>query len=220
MSSTDYVRIIWIGLLIRDCHRSNIIENMFVVLSLVDELGDNCVKLLETHSLVGGSLVVDVGAVQHFQEVIISQVFVESLGNGLELFEFDNSIFILVVHSEHSLKTLLGLGLTNSRADDVEELFEGDGVVGISQGVDKGQNEGVSLIEAELLQNLVDFSRINGATSVLIEDFEGLLEILVVLTEESLLPGGRRGNLGGLGGLSLGCSTHKICNDNRLINKI
>lgn len=160
-------------------------------------------------------MVVDVGAVQQLQKIIVIQIFVKALSNSLELIKFDDSVFVLVVKTENSLETLLGLSLTNLGADNIEELLEVDGVVGVSQGVDKRQNEGVSLIEAELLQNLVDFCGVNCSASVLVEDLEGVLEILIVLREESVLPGGRSGGLGGLGLLRLGSSAHKICKDNK-----
>jgi hypothetical protein len=47
--------------------------------------------------------------------------------------------------------------------------------------VNEGEDEGISLVQAEFLQNLVDFSRIDGAATILVEDLEGTLELLIVL---------------------------------------
>jgi hypothetical protein len=128
------------------------------------------------------------GAVEHFEEVIISEIFVELFGDDFEFFEIDGSILVLVEQSEDSLEPVLGFGLTNARGDDVEELLEGDGLVLIPKTVDERKDEGIALVESELLQNLVDFSWVDGAAVVLIEDLEGVLELLVILTQESVFP--------------------------------
>lgn len=156
--------------------------------SFVGKHGDNAVEFFEINSLVSCSLVVDMGAVQHLQEIIISEVLMELLGNNLELLEIDGSILVLIEQSKDPLEPILCFGLTNARGDDAEELFEGDGFVLISKPVDEGKDEGVALVESELLQNLVDFSWIDGSAVVLVEHLEGALELLVILTRESILP--------------------------------
>jgi hypothetical protein len=74
--------------------------------------------------------------------------------------------------------------------------------------VDEGEDEGVTLVQTELVQDLVDFGGVDGAAAVLVEDLEGLLQVLVVLGSEAVLPGELRRLLGGGSGLSLGCSAH------------
>jgi len=89
-----------------------------------------------------------VGAVQHFQKVVVGEVLVERAGHCLELLEIDESVLVLVEKAEHSPQPVLGLGFTNSRADDVQEFLEADRVVGISEPVNQRQNERISLVEA------------------------------------------------------------------------
>lgn len=187
--------------------------------SFVAELADNGVELFKGDTLVGGSLVVDVGAVKHLKEIVIINVFVELLGDSLELLEVNGSVLVLVVEGKNSLKAVSGLGLTDPGGDGIEELFEVDGFVLISESVDKAENEGVSLVEAEFLEDLVDLQGVDGSASVLIEHFEGVLEVFVVLREEAVLPGsgdslgllsGAGGGLGVAGGGGGFSSAHNI----------
>ena len=90
------------------------------------EFGDDSVEFVEVNILVCGSFLVDMGAVQHLQKVIIIDSILQPLGNSLELLKVKNSVFILVIKSEHFLDSILGLGLAHSRADDIKELIKGN----------------------------------------------------------------------------------------------
>ena len=184
---------------------------IFQGLSFVGKLGDDPVEFLELDGLAGGGLLVDVGAVEHLEQLVVVEVLVELLGDGLELFEIDGAVLVLVVDGEHAAEAVLGLGFTNLRADDAEELFEADWLVLVSESVDEREDEGVPLVEAQLLEDLVDLTGVDGAASVLVEHLEGALQFVVVLGGEAIFPGKLGGGLGGLGGLRLGCSAHKIC---------
>ena len=121
-----------------------------------------------------------VGAVQHFQKVVVSEVLVERARHCLELLEIDEPVLVLVEKAEHGPQAVLGLGFTNARADDVQEFLEGDGVVGISEPMNQRQNERISLVEAQFFKNLVDFNGVDSAAAVLVENFEGVLELFVI----------------------------------------
>lgn len=151
------------------------------------------------------------GAVEHLEQVVVVEVLVKLLGDGLELLEIDGSVLVLVVERKHAAESVFGLGFTNLRADDAEEFLEADWLVLVSKRVDERKDEGISLIQAQFLEDLVDLSRIDGSTSVLVEHLEGTLEVLVVLGSEAIFPGKLGRGFGGLGGLRLGCSAHKIC---------
>jgi hypothetical protein len=56
--------------------------------------------------------------------------------------------------------------------------------------MDKTKNEGISLIESQLLKSLVDFSGINTSTSVLIKNIESFSEFVVVFLSKSVFPAG------------------------------
>lgn len=107
------------------------------MLSFVGPLRHDSVELLELDALAGCGLLVDVGAVEHFEQVVVIEVFVELLGDGLELFEIDGSVLVLVVQGEDATEAVFGLGFTNFRADDAEELFEADGLILVSECVDE-----------------------------------------------------------------------------------
>ena len=88
------------------------------------------------------------GAVQHLQQVVVVYVFLQLLGDGLELLKIENSVLIDVVNCENTLASVLGLALSHLVADDVEELVEADGSVGVPEGVDEREDEGVPLIHS------------------------------------------------------------------------
>ena len=157
---------------------------------------------------------VDVGAVHKFKDFIIIKVVKELFGDSFELFEVDGSVLILVEQCEHFSEAVLGLGLSNSGTDDVKEFVEVDGFVLISKPGDEGENERISLVKAEFFEGFVDFGGIDGSTSVLVEDLEGVLEFFVVLCGETVFPaeGARGFGCGGCGGGGLGGSAHLSIN--------
>lgn len=166
--------------------------------SFVVELGDNVVELLKGEAFVGGSLLAYVSAVHHLQDLVVIDPILELLSNCLELLEVNHSVLVLVEQSVDSLQAVSSSGLSDAGGNTINELVEVNGSVFVSKTVDKGQNEGVSAVEAEFLKDLVDFLGVNGATSILIKDFEGLLELVPVLSVEAVLPLSG----GGLGGFS------------------
>lgn len=184
------------------------IDGRWINGSAVAELADDGVELFEGKALIRGGLVVHRCAVHHFQDVVVTQVRMNLLCNCLKLLEVHHPVLVLVVEREHLLDAVLGLGLTHSGADDVKEFGELDGLVLVAEALNEVEDEGVALVEAELIKDLVDFGGVDCAAAVLVEDFEGLLEFFVVLRREAFLPG-ELGLLGFRGsGLGLGCSAH------------
>lgn len=88
------------------------------------------------------------GAVEHLEQVVVVEVLVKLLGDGLELLEIDGSVLVLVVERKHAAESVFGLGFTNLRADDAEEFLEADWLVLVSKRVDERKDEGISLIQA------------------------------------------------------------------------
>lgn len=167
--------------------------------SFVGELADNGVEFFESESLIGWGLVVDVGAVLQFKQIVIVDGIVELLSDLLELLEVNYSVLVLIEQSEDSLETVLGLGLAHPWGDDVNELIESDGLGLVPETNDKVQNKGISTIETEFFEDLVDLNWINGSAVILIEDFEGIDQLFVVLGVKPVLPCGGDG-LGALAG--------------------
>lgn len=95
---------------------------------------------------------VDVGAVQQFQELVIVQSLVNPFGDGLELFEIDDPVFILVEDGEDPSESVLGLGLSDFVSHHIQELVEVDGFVLILEGSDQTQDEGVSLVDSQFFK--------------------------------------------------------------------
>lgn len=178
--------------------------------SFVVESRHDSFELLESEALVGRSLLVDMGAVHHLQNFFVIEVFVQLLANSLQLIETDHSSSFRVEKSEDSLEAILGLSLTNSRANDVEELFELDGAADVLQSMDERQDERVTFIESEFFQNFVDFFWVNGSTSVFVENIECVFEFFVIFGGESVFPGGGGRGCGFGCGLVLGCSAHLL----------
>ena len=87
-------------------------------------------------------------AVQHLQQVVVVYVFLQLLGNGLELLKIKNSVFVDVINCKNTLASVLGLALSHLVADDVEEFVEADGSVGVPEGVDEREDEGVPLVHS------------------------------------------------------------------------
>ena len=81
--------------------------------SLVVELADDGVELLEGESLIGGGLLVDVGGVHHLYNIVVVDAIMELLGDALELIEVDGAVLVLVEEREHSPDAVLGLGLSD-----------------------------------------------------------------------------------------------------------
>ena len=129
------------------------------------------------------------GAVHHFQEVVIVDSLLQPLANGLELLELDHSVFVVVEDGEHLLEPVLGLDLAYSGANDVKVLVEGDGSLLVPEGVDEIEDEGVPAFGSQGLEGLGDFFGVDAATVILVEDLEGFLEIVVVILGDSILPG-------------------------------
>jgi hypothetical protein len=150
--------------------------------SFVVELADDGVELIEGEALVGGSLVVDVGAVQHLEDVVVVDGVVELLGNPLELIEINHSVLVLIEQSEGLLQTVPGLGLAHPRRNDIDELILTDRLVLLLQTVDQVQHEGVSAVETEFLQHLVDLHGIDGSTFVLVKYLEGIDQLFIVFS--------------------------------------
>ena len=81
--------------------------------SLVVELADDGVELLEGEAFVGGGLLVDVGGVEHLEQVVVVDGVMELFGDGLELLEVHGAVLVLVVEREDPADAVLGLGLSD-----------------------------------------------------------------------------------------------------------
>ena len=115
--------------------------------SFAGKFGDNGVELIEGEAFVGGGLVVDAGAVHHLEDVVVVDAFLEIFAHGLELLEVDHSVLILVVVLEDPSKSVLGLALSHSVANNVNELFEVDGASLISKRHNQREHVGASSVE-------------------------------------------------------------------------
>jgi hypothetical protein len=142
--------------------------------SFVVESGNDGVELIKGESFVVGSPVVNVGRMDQLQKFVVVDSVVELLGNYLELLEVNCPVLILVEKGEDSSDAVLGLGLSNSGSDDVNELIQSDRFVLILEAEDQVEDEGVSLVQAELFKNFVDLNGINSSTVILVKDLESV----------------------------------------------
>jgi hypothetical protein len=132
--------------------------------------------------------VVDGRTVHHLKDIVIVKVFVQLLGDGSELLEVDHAILVFVEDTEDFLEAVLGLGLSDFRANDVQELRELNWLVLVPERMDQRKDERVSLVKSQLIENLVDLSGINTAATVLVEDVKGLLQLVIIFSGEAVLP--------------------------------
>jgi hypothetical protein len=156
--------------------------------SLVVKFRDNGIELIESEALVVCRLLVDMSAVDHFKEVVVIDGVVKLFSNHLELLEVNCTILILVEEGEDSSDSVLGLGLSDFRGNDVKELVESYRLVLLFEPIDEIQDKWVSTIQSELFENFVDFHWVNSAAPILIKDFEGLLQLIVIDSIKSILP--------------------------------
>lgn len=169
------------------------------------------VEFFEGEALIGGGFFVNVSTVHQLQELIVVQVLVDLLANGLQLLEVDHSSSVGVEKSEYLLKSVFCLGFAHFRANEIQEFVEINGSVLVSQAVDEGEDEGVSLVEAEFFEYLVDFCWVDGSAAIFVKDFECGFEFFVVLCVESVFPGERGGRFAGCGWLlCFGGSAHVV----------
>jgi len=134
-----------------------------------------------------------VGAVHHLQNLVVINIVLQVFGNLLELLEVNDSVLVLVEEFEDSLNAVLGLDLSDLTGSNVDKLFKTDGLALFFETVDDPEDVGASSVDSQLLQHLIDFGGINGATSVLIKHLEGVLEFVIVLRSETVLPLGGDG---------------------------
>ena len=134
------------------------------------------------------------------------------LADCLELLVIKDTVFVLVNQSKHTPEAVFGLGLTDAGPADIDELIKCNGFGLFLQSIDQVENEGRPSMSSELLENSTDFNRINSATLVLVEHFKGVLELLVVLRVEAVLPlsGSTFVASSWLGNVQSFCSAHWI----------
>ena len=110
------------------------------------------------------------------------------LADCLELLIIKDTVFVLVNQGKHTPEAVFGLGLTNAGPADIDELVKCNGFGLLLQSIDQVENEGRPSMGSELLENSTDFNGINSAAMVLVEHFKGVLELLIVLRVEAVLP--------------------------------
>ena len=81
---------------------------------LLVEFGDNAVEFFEIKTFVVGGLVVDVGGVKHFQDVLVVNYVTRESGKLLQLVVVDVVIAVFVEMGENSSNALLGLHVSDS----------------------------------------------------------------------------------------------------------
>ena len=104
--------------------------------SFVGEFRHNRIEFFKGEALVSWGLVVDVSAVQHFDDLIIIHDLGGLFGNILELLEIDDSILVFVKQGEDFLEAVFSLGLSHMRSNAVHKLIKVNGFVLILEGAD------------------------------------------------------------------------------------
>ncbi len=174
-------------------------------------LSHDGVELLEVEVVVVVGAVDNVGVVHHLSQVLVVHGLAQLSGNSLEALEVDVAVSLLVPDLEHSGQSFAGFAVAHFRADDLEELVEIDGFVDVLEAVDDLEDDFASALQAQLLEDGLDFDWVDGSSSVLIEQVEGGFELVVVVLAESVLPAGLAGDFGWGCTLAAGCWGWSTC---------
>lgn len=110
--------------------------------------------------------------------------------NRLELLKINNSVSVVIEQGENSPQAILGLGFSNLGSNAIDELIEVNGLVFVLEPVDELQDERIPLVKTQLLKDFVDFTGVDSATGILIENIKSALELFPVFRSKSVLPGG------------------------------
>ncbi len=89
--------------------------------SFAGEVGNNSVEFVESEAFVGGSLLVNAGAVHHLQNVVIIDAFLQVFANIFEFLEVNHSVLVLVEHLEGGASEVFGPipGLVHGRHQEL-----------------------------------------------------------------------------------------------------
>ena len=156
----------------------------------------------------------NVCAVEHLKQLVIIDAVLDPPRHTFELLVFNGSVLVGVIEREDSLEAVFGLEVSNFGANNLQELFEVDGFVLVSERVDEAQDEGAPLFKSKFFEGFVDFCGVDGAAVVLIKNEEGFSEFIVVLLGEAVFPAGCFGSGGGGRRFGLG-SAHGSHSNNK-----
>lgn len=163
-------------------------------------LHDDGIELLKGKLLVAVSLVQDMRIVHHFRYLLVSHRLAQLPADALYLFEVNGAYLVGIVEVEDLQKALLGAGVSQFAVDHLQELVEVYGLALALQVQDHLEDGLVALVEAQLLQDLLDLLGVDAAGPVLVEEVEGALELLQIVRRE-LFAGRYHQWLGFAGGL-------------------
>lgn len=156
--------------------------------SFVGKLRYDSFEFLEGDSITQGSFLTDMSAVQHFKQIIIIDTFFNPFSHFFELFIVNHSVFILIKKIKDSFKAIFCFGISHFCSNGIQEFIKVDWLIFVSQTLDYREDEGISLIDSELLKSFIDFSGINRTTTIFIKNVECGIEFLVILRGKSFFP--------------------------------
>lgn len=133
-------------------------------------LGNDEIKLVETKSFVGFSLVFNVTSVHKIEQSLIVHHFTNCTGNLLQLLESNKALLFWVVKWENSLQAVLCLVFANSWTNAINEFLEIDRFVSFPDCCNYLLNERASSVEVELFEYFVDLDWVDFAASIFVED--------------------------------------------------
>jgi hypothetical protein len=129
-----------------------------------------------------------VDVVDYLEHVVVGDVVAHQPGEGFQVLEFEQFVFVFVEVVEDGAQALFGFDISNFGHDQLQELLEVDGFVLGPEAADETVDEGVFSAFSQLPEDLVYLFRVDQARMVFVEEVEGVLEALVFFWVELLFP--------------------------------
>ena len=124
--------------------------------------------------------------VHHFDDLFIIHGLAKFSANSFDFIEVYDSLLLLVVESEYSIKTIFCFCVTQFSINDFKEIVVVYAFAFLLKILDHCKNWLISFVEAKFLKYFLNLYRIDDTSSFLIEEIESWLELLKIMLGQFL----------------------------------
>lgn len=121
----------------------------------------------------------------HFKDLLVIHRFAQLFCGQFHFFEVYVSCKVIVIQGKHFLEPLKWFTISQSTVDELQKLLKVDWPVFGLQVVDHIEDNFVSFIKSQFLENFLYFLRIDFSTVVLIKQIESWFKLLYFLLRET-----------------------------------
>ena len=146
--------------------------------------GDYFVKLLKAKSFVRLSLVQNVSIVHHLHNIFFTHCLPQLLCSLLHLLQVNEPCQVIIVKIKYLKQSFRSLTISKSAINDLKKLFKIDGSVFHLEVSEQVEDDLVSFVKTQFLEDLLYLFGINLASSVFIEKVKGNLKLFKLLSGE------------------------------------